>query len=259
MQIHVLASGSSGNATFFKFDNANILVDAGISARRIQNALSEIGTAVEDLDAILITHEHSDHVSGLPTLMKKYRLPVYARPETWRKMPSRRQLLPECCRNLYQSLDFGDVKVEAFDILHDAADPVGYNFYEGDQKYSLATDLGFVTDTVKKALEQSNALVLETNHDLAMLRGGTYPWHLKRRILSNRGHLSNEEAGKTLASLDNQKDCQVFLAHISKENNRRELAESTVAGILQERGLAVGEDITLHVTFPDTVVSWREE
>ena len=259
MQIHVLASGSSGNATLFKFDNANILVDAGISARRIQNALSEIGTAVEDLDAILITHEHSDHISGLPTLMKKYHLPVYARPEAWRNMPSRRQLLPECCQNLYQSLDFNGVKVEAFNISHDAADPVGYSFYEGDQKYSLATDLGSVTDTVKKALAQSNALVLETNHDLDMLRGGPYPWHLKRRILSNRGHLSNEDAGKTLACLDSRNECQVFLAHISKENNRQELAESTVAGILRERGLTIGEDITLHVTFPDTIVSWRAE
>ena len=258
MQIHVLASGSSGNAALFKFEDANILVDAGISARRIKNALAEVGTAVEDLDGILITHEHSDHISGLGTLIKKYRLPVYARPETWRQMSSLRQLAPECCQNFYQAMDFGAVKVEAFNTSHDAADPVGYTFYEKDRKYSLATDLGFVTDGVKKALSGSNAMVLETNHDLDMLRNGSYPWYLKRRILSNRGHLSNVEAGRTLARLDLEDHCQVFLAHISKENNRRELAEDTVAQILNEQGVEVGMDINLHVTLPDAVVSWRE-
>ena len=258
MQIHVLASGSSGNATLFKFDDTNILVDAGISARRIKNALAEVGTAVEDLDGILITHEHSDHISGLPTLVKKYRLPIYARPETWRKMSSCRQFAPECCRNFYQSMDFGAVKVESFNTSHDAADPVGYTFYEKDRKYSLATDLGFVTDGVKKALTGSDGMVLETNHDLDMLRNGTYPWHLKRRILSNRGHLSNVEAGRTLANLELGEHCQVFLAHISKENNRRELAENTVTQILSEQGFEIGADITLHVTLPDAIVSWKE-
>jgi len=258
MQIHVLASGSSGNATLFKFEDANILVDAGISARRIKNALAEVDTAVEDLDGILITHEHSDHISGLATLVKKYRLPIYARPEAWRQMASYKQLAPECCRNFYQSMDFGSVKVEAFSTSHDAADPVGYNFYEKDRKYSLATDLGFVTDGVKKALAGSDGMVLETNHDLDMLRNGSYPWHLKRRILSNRGHLSNVEAGRTLAGVDLGKNCQVFLAHISKENNRRDIAENTVTQILSDQGFDIGADITLHVTLPDAIVGWKE-
>ncbi len=258
MEIHVLASGSSGNATLFKSDEANILVDAGISARRIKNALAEVNTAVEDLDGILITHEHSDHIKGLTTLMKKYRLPVYARPEAWRQMSSYRQTAPECCRYLYQSMDFGAVKVEAFSTSHDAADPVGYTFYEKERKYSLATDLGVVTDSVKKALAGSAGLVLETNHDLDMLRNGSYPWHLKRRILSDRGHLSNSEAGKTLARLNLDEQCQVFLAHISKENNRRDLAESTVVGILNDEGIEIGKDIQLHVTLPDVITSWQE-
>jgi phosphoribosyl 1,2-cyclic phosphodiesterase len=259
MQFHVLASGSTGNAVYLEMDGAKILVDAGISARRIKNALSSIGTNVEDLDGILITHEHRDHIGGIATLTKKYRLPVYARPATWNSMYCLADIPDECRCELGDSLDIGPVKIEPFSISHDAADPVGYNLFQGGFKCSVATDLGFVTDGVKKALSLSDVMVFESNHDLDMLKNGSYPWHLKKRIMSNRGHLSNYDAGWTLARLERQNSTKVFLAHMSKENNRPEIAERTVSEILTEQGCA--SEIELKLTFPDQISSlkWSPE
>jgi phosphoribosyl 1,2-cyclic phosphodiesterase len=260
MQIHVLASGSTGNSTFLKLGDANILVDAGISTRRIKQALAALGTDIADLDGILLTHEHRDHIAGLPTLTRKYRIPVYARQATWNAIDnqSKDEVVPADRRcNLPDSLDIGSVKVEPFSISHDAADPVGFRFYTGTTKVGFATDLGFVTDTVKKALSLSDALVLEANHDVDMLKQGTYPWFLKKRILSNRGHLANTDTGWTLARLDKKSNCDVFLAHLSQENNRPELAEKTVADILADQECQLGKDVTLHITFPDRTTSLK--
>ncbi|VBB05940.1 metallo-beta-lactamase [Lucifera butyrica] len=254
MEIHVLASGSTGNAIFLQFENTKLLVDAGISARRIKQGLSAIGTAVEDLDGILLTHEHRDHVAGLTTLTRKYHLPVYARAAAWEAMPV--EVVEECCCTLDCGLDIGDVKVEAFNISHDAADPVGFNFFHRHYKCSVATDLGFATGTVKKALSCSDAMVLESNHDLDMLKTGSYPWFLKQRIMSNRGHLSNVDAGWLLARLDRKQHTDVLLAHLSRENNRPELAASTVKTILQEQGLEEEKDFSLYLTYPDRTASY---
>ncbi|MDU4961983.1 MAG: MBL fold metallo-hydrolase [Sporomusaceae bacterium] len=255
MNVHVLASGSSGNSACLQFGDTNILVDAGISARRIKNGLDAAGIAVESLSAVLVTHEHTDHISGLAMLTKKYRLPVYSRPDTFAAMSCRDLLPPECCRELPDSLDIGKVRVEPFSILHDAADPVGFNFFSGRTKCSFATDIGFVTGGVKARLENSDVLVLEANHDVNMLQSGAYPWYLKKRILGNRGHLSNNDCGWTLARMARKQHADVFLAHISKENNRPEVAEETVSRILEEDGLNLEEDITLHLTYPDRMVS----
>jgi phosphoribosyl 1,2-cyclic phosphodiesterase len=202
---------------------------------------------------VLITHEHRDHVNGLQTLLKKYKLPAYARANTWQSMYCRAMLPDECCRILPDSLDIGKVKVEPFGISHDAADPVGFRLYAGNTKVSVATDLGFVTPTVKEALSLSDVLVLEANHDVDLLQNGSYPWHLKKRIMSNRGHLANTDAGWTLARLNRKTSTHVFLAHLSKENNRPELAEDTVAEILTTQGCKLGQDITLHLTYPEQI------
>ncbi len=253
MQIHVLASGSTGNATYIEMEETKLLVDAGISARRIKQSLDKLGTRVEDIDGILITHEHRDHVNGLTTLLKKYNLPAYARPDTWQSMYCRAALPDDCCRDLPDSLDIGKVKVEPFSISHDAADPVGFCLYAGSGKVSVATDLGFVTPTVKEALSLSDVLVFESNHDVEMLKNGSYPWPLKKRIMSNRGHLANTDAGWTLARLTRKAHTHVFLAHLSQENNRPELAENTVAEILTTQGCRLDEDVTLHLTYPEQI------
>lgn len=259
MKLHVLASGSSGNSTCIQFGDTNILVDAGISARRVKTGLDAIGVAVEDVSAVFVTHEHTDHISGLAMLTKKYHLPVYAKPATLAAMSCRDLLPPACCRELPDSLDIGNLRIEPFSISHDAADPVGFNFFSGQTKCSFATDIGFVTDSVKKRLENSDVLVFESNHDVDMLQTGSYPWYLKKRILGNRGHLSNNDCGWALARMAKKRHTDVFLAHISKENNRPDVAESTVSHILEEAGLKLGEDITLHVTYPDRMVSLNKQ
>ncbi|MBP2654008.1 MAG: fold metallo-hydrolase [Firmicutes bacterium] len=254
MQVNVLASGSTGNATFLNLGDTNILVDAGISARRIKKELDEIDVNVEDLDAVLITHEHRDHINGLSTLTRKYGVPVYARPDTWKAILDQAVAkdVPINCRvNMADSLDIGDVKVEPFSISHDAADPVGFSLYHRQTKCAVATDLGFVTEKVKKALAFADVVVLEANHDVDMLKQGSYPWYLKNRILSNRGHLANTDTGWTLARLARKNQCHTFLAHLSQENNRPEVAEKTVADILTGAGCKVGSDVTLHITYPD--------
>lgn len=254
MQVHVLASGSKGNATFLRVGNTNILVDAGISTRRIKNSLNEVGINIQDLHGILITHEHRDHIAGLPTLMKKYNIPVYARPAAWNAMYCRQLLPDECCCALADDLTINEIKIKPFSISHDAADPVGFNLYHENIKVSVATDLGFVTDNVKAAIELADVLVLEANHDIDMLRQGAYPWYLKRRIMSNRGHLSNTDAGWTLARLPRKEHTQVFLAHLSQENNTPELARKTVMEILEGEGLDSSQ-IKLHLTYPDRIAS----
>ena len=255
MQVHVLASGSTGNAIFLDFDHTKILVDAGISTRRIKNSLTELGTSIEELDGVFITHEHRDHVSGLATMTKKYNIPVYASMNTWGAMYCRDVIPAACCKVLPSCLDIGQVKVEPFSISHDAADPVGFRFYNGNHKCSVVTDLGFVTEGVREAIALSDVLVLESNHDMDMLENGPYPWHLKRRILSNRGHLSNFDAGWTLARLERKPSMQVFLAHMSQKNNDPELAMETVSTILTQQGCKLGSEIELYRTYPDRIVS----
>ncbi len=254
MELHVLASGSTGNAMLLKMGDTKLLIDAGISARRIKNALQTVNTAVEDIDGILITHEHRDHVNGLATLMKKYDIPAYARPDTWQAISCLKDLPGKQCCIIEDSIDINDVKIESFDISHDAVDPVGFCFFHRQQKYSVATDLGFVTDKVKKALALSDVLVLESNHDLDMLKQGSYPWYLKQRIMSNRGHLSNIDAGWALARLPKKDKMQVCLAHISKENNRPQLAQDTVSAIIEGAGLD-RQQIELYLTYPDNTAS----
>ena len=255
-QVHVLASGSTGNATYVALGGAKVLVDAGISARRIQKGLESIGVAVSELDAVVLTHEHRDHVLGLGTLTRRHGVPVYARPAAWQAMKGKDKMEASCCRDLPERLHIGGVDIHTFPISHDAADPVGFNFFHHDVKCSVATDLGFATETVVRALAYSDILVLEANHDVNMLEGGSYPWHLKQRILSNRGHLSNDAAAWLLAKLPKKKQTEVFLAHLRQENNRPQLALETVETIL--RSQSVGEEennIRLLLTYPDQMTS----
>jgi phosphoribosyl 1,2-cyclic phosphodiesterase len=255
MQLHILASGSTGNAVLVEMGGKQLLIDAGISARRIERGLSEVGIQVDRLDGVLITHEHSDHIKGIEVLVRKHHIPVYARPATWEAMNCRDKIPREYQKDLGSSLDIGAVKVVPFATSHDAADPVGFCFYFQDYKWVLATDLGIVTPGVEKALAYADVAILEANHDVDMLRNGPYPLFLKTRIRSRVGHLSNHEAGQILARTPRQRAMQVFLAHLSQQNNLPQLAERTVREVLQKSGCAVGEDIILHRTYPDATIS----
>jgi len=253
MEVHVLASGSSGNATYLQIGQARILVDAGISTRRIQQSLVKLGTSIAELDGILITHEHRDHIYGLETLMKKFHIPVYATAKTWDSMYLRDRLPDDFCEELKPTMTLQDVRIEPFRISHDAADPVGYCLYGEQTKCSMVTDLGFVTEGVKQALALSDVLILESNHDVDMLTQGSYPWYLKKRILSNRGHLSNNDAGWLLARLERKGHTHVFLAHMSRENNTPEMAENTVHDVLASQNIA--DEFSIHLTYPDVISS----
>ncbi|WP_276837664.1 MBL fold metallo-hydrolase [Anaerovibrio lipolyticus] len=250
MQVSVLASGSKGNCTFIEMEGSRLLVDAGISARRIKQELSNIGQAIEELDGVFITHEHSDHIKGLATLTKKYGIPVYSRPETFRAMSCYRDIPQECINPIMDRVRINKLTVKAFGIPHDAADPVGYSI-TGSVKCVVATDMGFVDSNLRRELESARVMILEANHDVDMLKNGEYPWPLKRRILSNRGHLSNMDTAWTLVHLK-QKPQKVLLAHLSESNNLPELAMKTVRQILDQQGV---KNMELILTAQDRCVS----
>ncbi len=251
MRVSILASGSKGNAAFIEMDGQRFLVDAGIGVRRLKKNLESLAAPLDSLDAVLITHEHSDHVQGLAALLRACPLPVYSRPGTLRALSRRAGMPSDCLRPLHDGLEFGGVQVTAFALSHDAADPVGYTI-RGSRQCTVATDLGFVTGAVQSALEGADALVLEANHDPALLRQGSYPWPLQQRILGNRGHLANSEAAWALARM-RKRPAKVFLAHLSAENNRPELAGDTVRGILHDQGIPLS-DMEIALARQDEIV-----
>ena len=256
LQVHILASGSTGNAVVLQFGSTKVLVDVGISARRIERGLGELGVGASELDGILITHEHNDHIKGLDVLVRRYEIPVYARPGTWEQIPCRPRLPVQCCQSFQDGFELKGVWVEPFSISHDAVDPVGFAFCYDKKRCVLATDLGVVTPQVEAAMHNAQVLILESNHDLDMLHRGPYPPYLKRRIRSPKGHLSNHDAGKVLSRLKRNEPMHVFLAHLSQQNNNPSLARQTVTYFLSRTGCQVGEEVVLHPTFPDGTSSF---
>lgn len=235
MRLSVLASGSKGNAVLVEMDGTRLLIDVGIGLRRIKACLAALGLSLDALDGVLLTHEHRDHVAGLGALLREVPLPVYSRPGTIAALSPRDDLPMACFHSFRGDMTVGQVKVEPFPLSHDAAEPVGYRV-RGSRTCTVATDLGFVTGVVQDAIEGADALVLEANHDPATLKQGGYPWPLKQRILSNRGHLANLDAAWALARMK-RRPAQVVLAHLSEENNRPALAEETVRDILLRQGV----------------------
>ena len=237
MEFYTLASSSSGNAALVRSGGTSILLDAGISARRIAQALSLLGMTPEDLDAILITHEHSDHVNGIATLTKKYAVPVYASRGTAHFLPQAGSAL-----RIFEAGDalaVGELAIQSFRTSHDAADSVDYRIDAPDGSLGALTDTGYVTDDAVKALTGVDLLLLEANHDVGMLQCGPYPYHLKRRILGEHGHLSNETAADFALHCVKNGTSDILLAHLSAENNTPEAAEYAVARKLQAAGCSV--------------------
>lgn len=256
MQVHILASGSTGNAVLIEMGGKKFLVDIGISAKRVELGLKGVGVQASELDGVLITHEHSDHIKGLDVFIRRHKVPVYARPATWGQISCRDKLPLECCFDLGEKLNIGSLQIEPFPISHDAIDPVGFSFCFGHTKCVLATDMGMITEEVEQALSYADVLILESNHDVGMVQTGPYPYFLKKRILGDQGHLSNVQAGNLLSSIDRKPHMEVFLAHLSQHNNTPRIAEETVVEVLCNHNCGVGDEIVLHRTHVDRTASF---
>lgn len=233
MRLCSIASGSSGNCIYVGSDATHLLIDDGISCKRTEEGLSLLGIKASELDGVLITHEHSDHIKGLEILCKKYDIPIYATMGTLQEL-RKNPVLKAKDDSLFhivkadEKLTIKDCVIEPMRISHDAAEPVGYRVSYGRKKIAVCTDIGIYNDYTVECLKGLDALLLEANHDVKMLQVGPYPYYLKRRILGDRGHLSNENAGRLLGSVLNDHMQAVLLGHLSKENNLPELAYEAV-------------------------------
>lgn len=226
-----LYSGSSGNSLYVETNKTKLLVDCGESAKKIVNSLSDIDVNIEDIDGILVTHEHIDHVKSLGTLSKKFNIPVYTNIETLNAMPEQMSKLKSENIHLFnfsEDFEIGDLQIHPFAIPHDAANPCAFNILKNNTKLSIATDIGHMTPEILSNLEKSKFLLLESNYDPNILKCSPYPYHLKERIAGPYGHLSNDIAGKTISHLIESGLHTVMLGHLSKENNFPELAYKTV-------------------------------
>ncbi|MDD5773784.1 MAG: MBL fold metallo-hydrolase [bacterium] len=228
IKICVLGSGSSGNSIFISSGKTNILVDFGFSEKEIKKRLQKIDIKLSDINAILVTHEHSDHSRGLGKITEKIAGQIYINELTYQSIESQIE-----CENIIKItnsdiFEIGDFLIKPFSIFHDASDPCGYSIFCNDKKITLATDLGIVNNTVLQNMADSNAVIIESNYDQKMLMDGNYPWHLKNRILGREGHLSNHDAGKMLQQVMHSGLEYVFLFHLSEENNTPQAAVNTV-------------------------------
>lgn len=248
LKISSFSSGSRGNCSLISNGHTHILVDAGISFSRLKKCLASIDLKVEDLSGVVITHEHSDHVCGLNMLAPH--TAVYAHEKTAKAVEGKRKIKLETLANVpsYDTgFDVGDIFVVPFRLPHDAVYPLGYSFYNNGQKISIATDIGHITSGIVKNLSGSNIIMIEANHDVDMLKKGNYAEFLKRRILGENGHLSNDTSAQILGEVLSEKLERVILAHLSQENNLAELAYSAVAQGLKKNGVLVGRDMQVEV------------
>ena len=239
LTVTTLASGSSGNCALVSCGSTHVLLDAGISARRITCGLKELGVAPEELSAILITHEHTDHIKGIGTAARRHKIPVYATLETWRGMYQSLCPIPDDIVKVVEKNNpfyIDDIKITAFSISHDARDPVGYSFFFGGKKISAATDTGVANEEIFQNLKGSGIALIEANHDRNMLMMGKYPLSLKNRIKGTLGHLSNDDAGALAVLLAKSGTKKMLLGHLSEENNYPDLAKLTVETALKEKG-----------------------
>lgn len=250
MKFCSLYSGSSGNSLFVSSNNTKLLIDAGLSGVRIQNALKAIEENPDEISGILVTHEHKDHIHGLGVLSRRFDIPIYANEETWDEMM--KDLGKIATHNIKTfdfetSLEIEDFEIKAFKTSHDAVASAGFSIYNGKKRLGIATDSGIITPEMMESLPGCDMVLLESNHDPSMLEAGSYPFFLKQRIKSDCGHLSNEVAGNMALTLVKAGAEQLVLAHLSNENNYPLLAYETTARILTEAGVVLEKDVILSV------------
>ena len=229
MEFTTIASGSSGNCIYIKGGNTTLLIDVGCAMKHVCASLHELGSSIEDIDAILVTHEHSDHINRVAQLSKKYHIPVYASELTWESLPFYDDYF-RWERHIFDyGMEIGDIGLDFFRLSHDAVQPVGLLLEHNGHQVGIATDTGMVTPSMYRKLSNVDGLVFEANHDTAMLQHGTYPLFLKQRVSSDKGHLSNAQAAEAVAKLAGPKTKHIILAHLSEKNNMPQLALQEVS------------------------------
>ena len=250
-----LYSGSSGNCLFVETDNTKLLIDAGVSLKKIEEGLNNMNIDPSSLDGILVTHEHSDHIKSLGSLSKKFDLPVFANQKTFDAMPKQVEKISDKNINKFnvnEKFCINDLEINPFSIHHDAANPCGFNFLNNNKKISIATDIGHMDNAILKKLEGSSFILLESNYDPEVLKYTKYPFLLKQRIAGPNGHLSNNMAGKVINYLINNGLNTAMLGHLSKESNFPALAYQTVADEIISSGTDISK-INLSVASRDTI------
>ena len=231
MKFSVLGSGSSGNSSYIEMGKKKFLIDAGFSGKKIAEKLNNIGRRIEDVDGIFVTHEHSDHIQGLGVISRKYDIPIYITPESYRAGAVKLGAIDKSLLNFING-DFilnDKVKVSPFDVMHDAERTIGFKLEtQLNKKIAISTDIGYITNIVREYFKDVDAMVIESNYDFNTLMNCSYPWNLKERVKSRNGHLSNNECAKFIKEMYTDKLKKVFLAHVSKDSNNISLIKETL-------------------------------
>lgn len=247
LEINVLASGSKGNSILVSSGEKRILIDCGIPVRTLSKALKNLGLTFCDIKAVLLTHEHSDHIASCASLTQAYNIPMFANAITMSAVKRKTGLKGGYYFNETTPFTLCGMEIRPFRTSHDAVYPVGYSIMDSDSKFTYATDLGYFSTSVKDMAKGSDLILIESNHDVEMLLNGPYPKHLKERILSMRGHLSNESAAKAIRELLDEGTTRFILGHLSEHNNTYELARDTTLNLLLSSGATLGKDYECYV------------
>ncbi|RBP62060.1 phosphoribosyl 1,2-cyclic phosphodiesterase [Alkalibaculum bacchi] len=262
MKFCSLYSGSSGNCSYLEDGDTKILIDAGVSGKRIEENLKKIQVNPQELTGLFLSHDHIDHTKGAGVLSRRYNIPIYANGGTWNAASTCLGKIRSENRVVFASdkeLILNGLSILPFSISHDAGEPVGFSITNGKNKISIVTDTGEINGSIMKRIENSDLAVIESNHDVDMLKAGPYPYPLKRRILGDKGHLSNEVAASAILELVEKGLRRVLLAHLSDENNFPELAFETTSSLLTKNKIKIQKDVTLEVASrftPSTVFSF---
>ncbi len=257
-RVSMLGSSSSGNATYIETPKRKILVDAGFSGKKMKELLAGINRDINEIDSLFITHEHSDHIKGMGVLARKYDLNVYANEATWQAIGSKVGVIPVEKQHVMEQgdiLTLGDVDIVSYGVSHDAAEPQFYAFQKDDRQFTILTDTGYVSDRLIGLLKNSDGYLIESNHDLDMLRMGAYPWSLKQRILGDEGHLSNDAGAQAMIDMIGDRTKRIYLGHLSKENNMKSIAHQTCVSKMVQADLGVHDQFEVYDTNPDKPTS----
>lgn len=245
-----IGSGSSGNCHVVKYKDTVILVDAGLTGKKITEGIEKLNIDAKNIKGLFITHEHHDHIKGVGIISRKYDIPIFANKKTWIAMKDKIGLVDKKNMIFFETdktYSLGEVLIRPFSIPHDSEEAVGYSFYKDGEKISIATDIGMINENIRRNLYNSKIVVIESNYDHNMLMFGDYPYHLKRRIASLEGHLSNEDCGNFCVELVKKGTKKILLAHLSKDNNNVDVAHITTKSILLQNGIDVDNEIILEV------------